>query len=255
MGRKRKRRRRKRGYPVAVLVALEERAVHLWDVFSERTKPYRTLRLGRHRHEPKRLYKFHEAVVDLLRPRVHEGLKSVILATPPNADYAGAFRDHLEKHHRWLVQRKARQRVALGEVEGHARDQEEVDLLVASPAFQEVVEATTAREGDRLLSKLDRLLQDPELDPERDVLVLFTLREVERVIYRRWDANTLRPAYLLVTDEYLESHPRKGRVYRVMQVARNKGVKTRVLEVETDPGQRLQSMNGIACFSEYPAPG
>ena len=59
-----------------------------------------------------------------------------------------------------------------------------------------------------------------------------------------------KPEYLMLTDEYLSKSRQKYRVQRLMQVAANKGVKTRVISAESTAGKRLTQLGGIVCLAK-----
>lgn len=94
--------RYRRGYPLAVLVGLEERRAVLWRVFSEVVKLDGIVERGREA-EKGELYDFLESIVNALRPIIKEGIKSIVIAAPARTDYAKNFLDHIRKHHVWLV--------------------------------------------------------------------------------------------------------------------------------------------------------
>ena len=98
------RRKRARGYAVAVMVGLEAGSAVLWRVFSNVVKPDRTVQLSGARSDARALYGFHEGVVDALRPVLREGVRSVVLVSPPRSGYGKAFAEHVRLHHAWLWQ-------------------------------------------------------------------------------------------------------------------------------------------------------
>ena len=59
-----------------------------------------------------------------------------------------------------------------------------------------------------------------------------------------------KPEYLLLTDDYLSSSRQKNRVQRLMQIAANRGVKTRVINAESTAGKRLTQLGGIVCLAK-----
>ncbi len=64
--------------------------------------------------------------------------------------------------------------------------------------------------------------------------------------------NTTRPKpeYLLVTDKYLSDNREKNRLHRLMQIAKNRKVKTRIVNVESPAGLRLTQLGGIVCIAK-----
>ena len=100
--------RTKRGHPVALLIGLHEDNAVFWRIFSKIVKPDIIIKRGRKRkfQNNKQIYNFHEEIVEKLRPIIKEGLKSVLLASPPKKEYSTEFLNHVQKHHKWLLKRE-----------------------------------------------------------------------------------------------------------------------------------------------------
>src|SRR3990172_13086452 len=94
----------KRGYPVAVLVGIEQDHAALWQIFSQVAKHQQTITLNGDRKDQKAIYGFHETIINALRPVLKEGVRSVIVASPPRTSYAQGFLSHIKAHHAWLLQ-------------------------------------------------------------------------------------------------------------------------------------------------------
>ena len=88
--------RRRRGYPVAVLIGLENDKASLWNIYSRSIKPDTSIK------QEKNLYNYFEAIIDQLRGNVKQGVKTVLVASPDVKNYE-AFYQHIEKHQRWLI--------------------------------------------------------------------------------------------------------------------------------------------------------
>jgi stalled ribosome rescue protein Dom34 len=80
--------------------------------------------------------------------------------------------------------------------------------------------------------------------------VLFSLQEAENFILNPQGEGKAKPEYLMLTDEYLAKSRQKYRVQRLMQVAANSGVKTRVINAESRAGSRLTQLGGIVCLAK-----
>ena len=80
--------------------------------------------------------------------------------------------------------------------------------------------------------------------------MLFSLQEAENFILYTQAEGKPKPEYLMLTDEYLSKSRQKYRVQRLMQVAANKGVKTRVISAESTAGKRLTQLGGIVCLAK-----
>jgi stalled ribosome rescue protein Dom34 len=233
----------RRGYAVAVLIGLEESTATLWKVYSIVVKPETNLRLEGHRHDSKAVYNFHEAIVNALRPTLKEGVRTAVLASPPRTGYAREFIEHVNRHHTWLTQ--GANKVAFAEITGSASNLPQVSALTRSPVFSKLVQEATVEEAVGLLDLLESRLSSSR----GDSMVLYSLDEAEDVVlYSR--KGGLTPEYLLVTDKYLANGRHKGRLNRLMQVAANKKVKTRVVDAESPAGKRLTQLGGIVCLSK-----
>jgi stalled ribosome rescue protein Dom34 len=80
--------------------------------------------------------------------------------------------------------------------------------------------------------------------------VLFSLQEAENLILNPQIAGKPQPEYLLLTDDFLAGSRQKNRVNRLMQIAARNGVKTRVIDTESNAGARLKQLGGIVCLAK-----
>jgi stalled ribosome rescue protein Dom34 len=77
----------KRGYPVAILISLEQNQAVIWKIFSHAAKQEPTISIDDGKADTKALYNFFESIVNALRPTLKEGVKSIIIASPPRTGY------------------------------------------------------------------------------------------------------------------------------------------------------------------------
>jgi len=232
----------RRGYPVAVLLGIDiDRAV-LWQVFSQVAKCQQSLPLNGNRSDTKAVYNFHESIINALRPTLKEGVRSVIIASPTKTSYAQEFVNHIKAHHTWLLQ--GANKAAFSTITGSASTPQQVAALTKTTTFKELISETTAQETENLLEILEKRLN------AADNLVLFSLQEAENFILYTQAEGKPKPEYLMLTDEYLSKSRQKYRVQRLMQVAANKGVKTRVISAESTAGKRLTQLGGIVCLAK-----
>jgi stalled ribosome rescue protein Dom34 len=117
--------------------------------------------------------------------------------------------------------------------------------LTKTPIFRELIQDATTEETQSLLDLLESRLGDSS----GGYAVLFSLDDVEDLIVHR-QKGELVPEFLLLTNEYLSSSRQKGRLNRVMQVAVNRKVRTRVIGAETPAGMRLSQLGGIVCLAK-----
>ncbi len=233
----------RRGYPVAVLVGIESDHAALWQVFSQVAKQQQTIALNGNRSDSKATYSFHEAIVNALRPTLKEGVRSVIIASPTRTTYAQDFVSHIKAHHAWLIQ--GANKAAFSTITGSASSPQQVATLTKTGTFKELISETTAQETENLLEILEKRLN------ATDNMVLFSLQEAESFILNPQGEGKPKAEYLMLTDEYLSKSRQKYRVQRLMQVAANKGVKTRVISAESTAGKRLTQFGGIVCLAKH----
>ena len=232
----------RRGHAVALLIGLQENRAVLWKVFSQVVKPETTISLSGPRNDAKAVYNFHEQIVNALRPTVKEGVGSVLVASPARTNYHEKFLQHVREHHTWLVQGSSK--TSFAQLTGAATTKGEVTELTRDPAFSRIIQETVAEETENLLDLLEKRLNAPD----GDVMVRYSIEEVEASVLGSWIPGTPKPEYLLVTDSFLSASRLRGRVQRLMQIAANKGVKTRVVAAESPAGKRLAQLGGIVCL-------
>ena len=240
-----RKRRYKRGYPVAVLVGFEDDHAVLWRIFSRVAKRSVRLELDGKRTDDKALYNFHESVIDALKPVLKEGVRTVVVVAPARTAYATDFLDHVNKHHKYLIQSKSPNRANFAELVGSTDERIKVAELVKTKEFTDIIAETTSEEAYQIVDSLNKHLYGT--GDNRDVL--YSLKEIEDIIYEREKRNKFRTAHLLLTDQYLANSKQKSRINRLLQIAKNKKVKTRVVNAETAAGNRIGQFGGIVFFS------
>ena len=232
----------KRGYPVAVLIGIEQDHAALWHIYSQVAKPQQTIPLNGDHKDQKALYSFHETIVNALRPVLKEGVRSVIVASPPRTNYALDFLFHIKAHHSWLTQ--GTNKASISQITGSASTPPQVAALTKTSTFKELIQENAAEETENLIEILEKRLN------KTDNLVLFSLQEAENLILFPQAQGKLQPEYLLLTNDYLNSSRQKNRVNRLMQIAAKNGVKTRVIDAESNAGKRLTQLGGIVCLAK-----
>jgi stalled ribosome rescue protein Dom34 len=224
------RKRRRRGYPVAVLVGLENKRAIFWNIFSNSVKA------GEVKKWVYNEYNFFEALVDELRPSIKQGVKTVLLASKDKKKYDG-FIGHVEKHQGWMLKGYELNRVSFQYVEGSARDVDAVMELVNASGFSDKIRQ--AGEGDMklVMSVLEKRLSS------RDGIetLMFSLNEAEEAVYGGKEVE-----YIITSQIFQERHRR--RIQRLFQVAENKGVKTRVLSPDSPHIGRVAQFGGLICL-------
>lgn len=231
----------KRGYPVAVLVGIEADHAALWQIFSQVAKHQQTIPLN-NRKDQKTLYSFHENIINALRPVLKEGVRSVIIASPPRSTYSTDFMCHIKAHHTWLNQ--GINKASISQITGSASAPQQVAALTKTATFKQLIQENAEEETENLLEILERRLS------KTDNLVLFSLQEAENLILNSQSQGKPKPEYLMLTNTYLAETRQKNRVNRLMQIAAREGVKTRVIDVESTAGKRLTQLGGIVCLAK-----
>ena len=237
-------RKRTSGYAVAILIGLEDTAAHLWQVFSKAVKPMMIIRLNGNRSDPKALYNFHESIINALRPTLKGGVRSIIVAYPSRTKFSQEFITHVSRHHAWLTQ--SENKTAIAETTGSAATPSQVALLANSTTFRELISETTSEETDSLLDLLEKRLNSSS----RANMVLFSLEEAENVIFYSAKTSTRKAEYLILTEKYLAGNRQKNRLHRLLQIASNKKIKTRVVDSESPAGQRVTQLGGFVCLAK-----
>jgi stalled ribosome rescue protein Dom34 len=232
----------KRGYPVAVLVGMEQDHAALWQIFSQVAKHQQTIPITVDRKNQKALYSFHEAIINALRPVLKEGVRSIIVASPPRTSYAQEFLSHIKAHHAWLLQ--GTNKASFSQITGSASAPSQVAALTKTTNFKQLIQENAAEETENLLEILEKRLS------KTDNLVLFSLQEAENLILTPQGPGKLQPEYLLLTNDYLARSRQKNRVNRLMQIAARNGVKTRVIDAGSNAGLRLTQLGGIVCLAK-----
>jgi stalled ribosome rescue protein Dom34 len=231
----------KRGFAVAILVGFDQGIASIWRVYSQAIKPEATIHLEGAHSDLKALYNFHESIVNWLRAILKEGVRSIILVSPPRTTYGQKFAEHIKDHHAWLTQGASK--VTLTVMTGSAVTRTDLMILAKKSDFRTFLQDATFEETENLLELLEKRLNSPD----KDDIVLYSLEDIEDSILYSQKKNTME--FLLLTDEHLAKPNRKRRINRLMQIAVNRNIKTRVVVSNTPAGKRLTQLGGIALIA------
>jgi stalled ribosome rescue protein Dom34 len=197
----------------------------------------------------KQKYNYFEDLVDLIRVVIKEGLKSILLASPPNESNSKNFLDHVNKHHRWLVHSKGYNRVSFGEIIGNANSLEAARFLISQNKSLDILSETTTNELNQIVDKLNKLIKTG--DPNK--LLLYDLKEIENLIYGK-NKRDLSGAdlldFLVTTESKLNNPKKRNRIHRLIQIATNKGVKTKTISEENPAVENFNQLGGIVAFKK-----
>jgi len=233
----------RRGYPVATLVGLEEDRAVLWKVFSNVVKPEKTILLDGTWNDQKALYNFLESVINALRPALKEGVRSIIVAAPPRTRYAQTFVNHVGAHHAWLTHGPSK--ASFSQTTGSATSTSEVAALARTPQFNRLIGESTEKESENLIDILEKHLNTTD----QRASILYSLKEIEDLILSPHKPGTPKAEYLMLTNKYVTDSREKHRTNRLIQIATNKNVKTRIVDAESAAGQRLAQLGGMVCLA------
>jgi stalled ribosome rescue protein Dom34 len=118
--------------------------------------------------------------------------------------------------------------------------------LAQTEKLRKIVSDTTSEETENLIEILEKRL----VINDKKNSVLFSIEEIEDSILKRHKPSRPKPEYLMLTDRYLGERHDKNRLHRLMQIATNKKVKTRIIDAESPAGNRLTQLGGIVCLAK-----
>jgi len=237
----------KRGHPIAILIGLHNNDAVFWRIFSETIRLHFKIKRGRKRRNQnkKQLYHFHEEIINTLRPIIKEGVRSVILLSPPKEEYSDEFLDHVKKHHSWLL-KKGDKHVVFSKIIGNqAKTQKDVYYLKTQEYFKEIVEETSNQEGLFILEELKEIINKNEKFSK----ILYTWREIDqelRLIKKNPTLN--KPNYIILTEEYLKNPKNRNNMHRILQIAKNFEIKTKIVKQESEAGALVNQFGGLVCY-------
>ncbi len=246
MSKKRKKRVR-RGHPVAILIGLHDNDAVFWRIFSESIRPHFKINRGRKRRNQnkKHLFHFHEEIINVLRPIIKEGIRSVILLSPPKEEYSDEFLSHVNKHHSWLL-KKGNQGVVFSKIVGNqAKTQKDVYYLKTQDYFKDIVGETSNQEALLILEELTEIINKNEKFSK----ILYSWREIDyelRLI--KQNSNLPKPNYIILTEEYLKNPKNRNKTHRILQIAQNLKIKTKIVNEESEAGISVKKFGGLVCY-------
>ena len=244
---KRRKKRAKRGHPVAILIGLHDNDAVFWRIFSESIRLHFRINRGRKRRNQntKQLYHFHEEIINTLRPIIKEGIRSVILLSPPKEEYSDEFLNHVNKHHSWLL-KKGYNQVVFSKITGNqAKTQKDIYYLKTQENFKNIVEDTSNQEALLILEELTEIISKNEKFSK----ILYTWREIDNELrLLKQDSNSPKPDYIILTEEYLKNPKNRNKTHRILQIAKNLEIKTKIVSEESEAGSIVDKFGGIVCY-------
>jgi stalled ribosome rescue protein Dom34 len=244
---KKRKKRQKRGHPIAILIGLHDNDAVFWRIFSETIRLHFRIKRNRKRvyQNTKSLFHFHEEIVNRLRPIIREGIRSVILLSPPKEMYSDEFLKHINKHHAWLF-KKGDNEVIFSKIIGNqAKTHKDVNYLKNQQFFENVVNQTSNQEGLLILAELNEIINRNEKFSK----ILYTWKEIDyelRLIAR--SPNLPKPDYIILTEDYLNNPKNRNKAHRILQIAKNLEIKTKVVKNESEAGAIVDNFGGLVYF-------
>lgn len=214
---------------MAVLIGLERNQAFIWNVYSESARAGKQLRGDDE-------YNFFESIVEELRPSIRQGIKSVLIAAPDKEDYMNYMR-HIQKHQSWLFNRSPNT-TTFGHIPERAMNADQVRELVKSPVFKKKLAEVYEEDLRQVMDLLKKRLNDRH----GIETLLFALNEVENAIY----GNERNVEYILVSDVF--RHQNWERINRLLQIAANKDVRTKIIMLNTPLAARISQFGGLICI-------
>ena len=145
-----------------------------------------------------------------------------------------------------MVIKKGENTVIFTEITGAANTQGDVFALVRQDYFKDMVEDASNQEAMLILDDLDELINKSNKYSK----ILYTLKEIEKEIDKKWKENEIKPNYIIITDEYLENPQKKRKAHRILQIAKHHGIRTKVVNVESVAGIKVKNFGGLICFTK-----
>ena len=244
---KKRKTRVRRGHPVSLLIGLHDDLAVFWRIFSEKIKPDIIIKRGRKRkyQNKKQLYHFHEEIINTLRPIINEGIRSVILLSPPKEEYSYEFLNHVNKHHSWLLKKGDKQVVFSKIIGNQAKTQKDVYYLKSQEYFKDIVDETSNQEGLLILEELTEIINKNEKFSK----ILYTWREIDHELRLIKQNPTLtKPNYIILTEEYLKNPKNRNKTYRILQIAKNLEIRTKIVSQESEAGAIVDKFGGLVCY-------
>ena len=237
----------RRGHPIAILIGLHNNDAVFWRLFSETIRLHLKINRGRKRNSQneKHLYHFHEEIINVLRPLIKEGIRSVILLSPPKEEYSDEFLNHVKKHHSWLSKKGNKQVVFSKIIGNQARTQKDVFYLRTQEYFKDIVDETSNQEGLLILEELMKIINKNEKFSK----ILYTWKEIEYELFLiKKNPNLPKPNYIILTEEYLKNQKNRNKIYQILQIAKNLEIKTKIVNQESESGAIVEGFGGLVCY-------
>ena len=180
--------------------------------------------------EEKSTYKFHEEIIKMIRPLIHEGFTGIILTSEERKPYSKKFLDHVSKHHKWLGER-----VPIKLLIGKATTAGEVIQLIKANRLQETVTDAAIETSAKLLEQLEKAIDEGN--------ILYTIEELNYAIN-----SNRKPIKIMITEEFNQRNRTSRKFQSVIQISKNLGAIFIVLKTTNPVYPRIKQIGGFACI-------
>ncbi|MHA1932454.1 MAG: hypothetical protein ACW96X_07935, partial [Promethearchaeota archaeon] len=123
--------------------------------------------------------------------------------------------------------------------------QKDVYYLKTQEYFKDLIDNTSNQEGLLILDELTKIINKNEKLSK----ILYTVREIDNELrFIRQNPNLTKPDYIILTDEYLKSSKNRNKTHRILQVAKNLEIKTKIVSLESEAGAIVGKFGGLICY-------
>ncbi|MCK4383375.1 MAG: hypothetical protein KAW66_08795, partial [Candidatus Lokiarchaeota archaeon] len=149
------------------------------------------------------------------------------------------------KHHSWLL-KKGNKGVVFSKIIGNqAKTQKDMYYLKTQEYFKDIVEKTSNQEALLILEELTEVIKKNE----RFSKILYTWREIDHELRLfKQNPNLPKPNYIILTEEYLKNPKNRSKTHRILQIAKNLKIKTKIVNEESEAGISVKKFGGLVCY-------
>ncbi len=234
--------RKKKGYSIGLCVVFNEWGARVYQLLSNKIKNISNVSLGKkyNNFDQKELYKFHESIINAIRPFIREENKAIVVVAPKKTKYWEAFSSHLKKGHRWLDS------VAFELFDAEISNDDQMRELYQTEAFKIAIGQARAEESDNLENDINKYMN--KLTESSNLL--YGINEIETWFLENRSKDQKIDAILLMSEEFLEKNHGAPKVQRIRQLAKNRGVAEKIFEHDSGMNIRLKELGGIVLFKD-----
>ncbi len=240
-----------RGLYQSVVLVFHPQTCQIWHQYTGKIEKMGSLSFTKAIHNASDIerQKYMEDLVNLLRPELRQGHRSIIFISPASLQIADLFQVHIARHHRWINAPDHPFSGIFRFIDAEPQSSDDIFQLIMATEFQTAIQAVTIAETDRILTVLEERLHQHE-----ESMVFVGLEENERLVYaggtkaKKFRPLKLIPEYVLLTESFYNHPTSRNRVHRLLQIAQNRGLSVRIIPDDAPLGTRLTTIGGMASF-------